>query len=453
MKKTAPLPPETLESSFSDFKPALDATEANLEAQRCLNCYEAPCIQACPTEINIPQFISRIYSGNILGAAKTILDSNSLGLSCAKSCPTEVLCEGSCVYHGLNSKPIAIGKLQQFAVERAYAEGANFYTAGAPSGKQIALVGAGPASLACAHELRKKGHRTLIYEKEKIPGGLNTWGIAPYKMKAPVSLLEISELSKIGIEFKFGQELGTDFSLKELVKKYDAVFLGIGLGPDRIPKGTHPRIQGAVDFISKLKTRSTEEMAWVREVPTAIVIGGGNTALDACRELRGIGIPKVILCYRRSEKEMSGYAHELKAARQEGVEVLFNVFPMDYTAISERRVGVKFQGPEVSEYCLEGELVLTAIGQTRAEGFFAEFPELEFDKGCLKTDPLTGQTKHPKIFAAGDLANGGKEVVNAVAEGKRTASAIHTFVSLTTKVKKSSSPEIPVSQPERDLNG
>lgn len=438
------LEPTRLENQLQDFKPALTDHEAHVEANRCINCYDAPCIKACPTGIDIPQFIRRIGSGNRLGAAKTILDSNIMGLSCAVSCPTEVLCEGACVYNKLEHRAITIGKLQRYAVEHAYETGHDFYTAGRPTGKRVALLGAGPASLACAHELRKSGHETVIFEKSQLPGGLNTHGIAPYKMKAQVSLWEIEQVTRIGVKIEFGKELGRDLKMDDLVKSYDAVFLGLGLGPDSRIEATGadlPGIEGAVEWIAKLKTHSTSSTD-VRKLSSALVVGGGNTALDACRELKKLGVPRVMVSYRRSADDMSGYTHEMKWALQEGVEFLFHTVP---TKFETSKNGLKAQLQKTSiapdgkvrtaqesmaeSVTVEAGLVLMATGQAKLKGILRGIDGLQFEKGRLLTDPNTGRTGHKKIYAGGDLANGGKEVVNAVAEGKRAALAIHKELS------------------------
>lgn len=432
---------DRLETQFKDFKPALNAVEAFEEAQRCINCYDAPCITACPTGIDIPKFIRRIGSNHVKGAAKTILDSNIFGLSCAECCPVETLCEGACVYNDLNHKPITIGKLQRFAIETAYDANMEFYKPGKPSGKRVALIGAGPASFAAAHELRIQGHETTIFEKSEIAGGLNTTGIAPYKMRAEVSLREIERIMKMGVKVEYGKELGRNLELDKLVKDYDAVFLGLGLGADspKDAKGpASPRIIGAVEFIAKLKTSPTAELAWLKKVRSAMVIGGGNTALDACRELKGLGVEHVVVSYRRGEANMSGYAHEFKWARQEGVEFWFHTLPTvvettgspgnESVKVTLNRTRVTEAGKvetleEISPFT--ADLVLVATGQSKLESLFAKTAGLKFEKGRLVVDAKTGRTGHAKIYAGGDLANGGMEVVNGVAEGKRAALAMH----------------------------
>jgi glutamate synthase (NADPH/NADH) small chain len=427
---------DRLENEFGDYKIPLNAAEAFDEAQRCIHCYGAPCIKACPTGINIPQFIKRIGAGHVKGAAKTILDSNILGLSCAQACPTEVLCEGACVYNELDGKPISIGKLQRFAVEYAYNNDIEYYKPGKPSGKRVALIGAGPASLACAHELRKHGHEAVIFEKGIVAGGLNTNGIAPYKMKAAVSLREIERVERMGVRIEYGKELGKQVTLEKLVEEYDAVFLGLGLGPDSrldVPGADHPRVSGAVEFIARLKTGDARELSWLKQAKSALIVGGGNTALDACREMKWLDVSQVVVSYRRGEEDMSGYAHELKAARQEGVELWFHTLPTAIERAGERLnvrlARTRVEGGKVvttgESQTLAVDLVLVATGQAKLESILGGVKGLAFEKGRLKVDPKTGRTGHGKIYAGGDLANGGMEVVNAVAEGKRAALAIN----------------------------
>lgn len=429
-----PLFEDRMEEKFIDAKPVLNDRQAIAESARCLNCYLAPCINACPTGINIPQFINRISTADTYGAAQTILDANILGLSCAMACPTEVLCEGACVYHGLKEPPIMIGRLQRFAVQKAYDAGKQFYAAGLSSGKKVALVGAGPASLACAFELRRLGHEAIIYEKDDIPGGLNTYGIAPYKMKAQVSLREIKEIEKIGVVFRFGYELGKNLRLEQLLQKYNSVFLGIGLGEDsklKISNLQHPRVRGAVKLIAELKMGKEAGLAWINGVQSALIVGGGNTALDVARELKALGVPEVFVSYRRDRGSMSAYAHEYKLACEEGVQFLFNTVATSFSARTSEQVLVGLQNTIASDEKkgLQVNLVVMAIGQGSLASLFDEISDLQFEEGHLIADPVTGRTGHQRIFAGGDLVNGGKEVVNAVAEGKRAALAIHKELS------------------------
>ncbi|HXW59928.1 MAG TPA: FAD-dependent oxidoreductase [Myxococcota bacterium] len=425
---------ERLEDQFA-MKEPLNEAQAIAEAHRCLNCFLAPCVQACPTSINIPQFINRIATKNTLGAAKTILDANVFGLSCALSCPTEVLCEGACVYHALHEPPLMIGKLQAYAVLHAYEQKHEFFKPAKKTNKKIALIGAGPASLACAHELRRYGHKTIIYEKGSVPGGLNTSGIAPYKMKADLSLKEIEEILRMGVSIRYGQELGRNLSLDQLLLEHDAVFLGMGLSEEKflgLASIKHPRILGAVSLIEEIKTAPAHNLAWLKDVKKVLIIGGGNTAIDACRELKILGIPEVVLCYRRDEHNMSGYAHEFKHALLEKVSFLFNTVPTEFKAINSQSLSVKLNQTTMSDNELKilnqsiteiYDLVLFAIGQNPLASVFSNLG-IVLKNGRLKTDE-NGRTTHPKIFAGGDVANGGKEVVNAVYEGKCAAQAIH----------------------------
>lgn len=420
-----------LEDLFQDFKPALTQAEAVEEAERCLYCTAAPCIQACPTEIPIPQFIQRIASGNLRGSAQAILKANIFGHSCATACPTEVLCEGACVYHDLNKKPISIGKLQRFAMESKSFERGSFFKPGNPTGKRVALIGAGPASLSCAHALRVLGHEAHVYEKGQIPGGLNTTGIAPYKMKTQVSLDEIKHIEEMGVVFHFGKTLGENLTSASLLADFDALFIGMGLGSDKMPGPKdlkHPRVLGAVGWIEKLKIGTPNETEGYRNLPHALVIGGGNTALDAARELRGIGAQEVVVVYRRSQSDMSGYQHEVKAACLEGVKFLWNTQVVQLGATSDTEVRCQLKDSS-GERSVQSNLVLFATGQQGARELSRLLPELTPYSSEHWIDPKTGGTGHPRIFAGGDFANGGMEVVNAVAEGKRAAHSIDLFLS------------------------
>lgn len=419
------------EGEFLDFKPALDEAAAIAEANRCLFCYDAPCIKACPTGIDIPGFIRKIGTGNTKGSAKTILASNIMGMSCARVCPVEVLCVGACVYNEFGEQPpIAIGKLQRFATDAALKAGWRFFAAGKDSGKKVALLGGGPASLACAHELRRQGHRVTIYEKRDVLGGLNTWGVAPYKLRANDASAEVDYVMGIGgVEVKLGVEVGTHISLAELESQYDAVFVGIGLGPDtrlKTPGEDLPGILGAVEWIEKMKLGIVE----LAEVQHAIVVGGGNTAIDVVRELRGLGVPKVGMLYRGGEAGMSGYSHEWEAAKVDGVMGLWQMLPVAYEGdgrverIKVVRVGADKKPIPGTEHEIPAELVLLAVGQSKIGDLVGDLEGITLDKGRIVVG-AGGATGRAKWWAGGDAANGGKEVVNAVAEGRDAAKSIH----------------------------
>lgn len=422
-------PPERSETAFADFKDAYDADQAAVEANRCLYCHDAPCMHACPTHIDVAQFIRKIATGNVKGAARTILDANVLGTSCARVCPVEVLCAGACVYHEKGLPPIEIGKLQRFATDRALAEGWRFVQAGADTGRRVALVGGGPASLACAHELRRLGHACVIFEKRPALGGLNATGVAPYKMRGDDAAAEVEWVLGIGgIEVRTGVALDAA-GIAALAESYDAVFLGLGLGPDSrlaVPGEALPGVMGAVEWIERMKTGRVD-LAGVR---AAAVIGGGNTAVDAVRELRGLGVPRVSLVYRGGEDHMSGYAHEWAAARVEGVEAVWHAQPVAFEGEGRvARVRCAVTGADKrplpgQERVVEADLVLVATGQAKLGGLVAALPGVAVVDGRVATD-ADGRTGHPKVWAGGDCRNGGKEVVNAAAEGKAAARSIH----------------------------
>ncbi|MBI3724749.1 FAD-dependent oxidoreductase [bacterium] len=425
-----------------DLKPALTEAQARAEASRCLYCNDAPCIAACPTAINIPEFIRKIDSGNYRGSARTILDANILGYSCALVCPVEVLCVGACVYNHQDRPPIQIGLLQRFATERAYEKGTRFFEKGAPTGKRVALVGAGPASLACAHELTRLGHEAVCLEARQLPGGLNTTGCAPYKIRSETALLEVDYIKGIGFEVRTGVEVGGNVTLAELEKTYDAIFLGVGLGPDSrlgLPGENLRGVLGACDLIERIKNRETvPEVEAARE---AVVVGGGNTAIDIARELARLGL-HVTQLYRRGPTEMGAYAHEQTYARKEGVEFRYWEQPVAYVAgkqgpekervrsvqcVKMAQTGAGRQPEPVrgSEHELPADLVAVATGQEKLVSQLRTIAGIKFGAdGRIEVEPSTCATGNSRYWAGGDCANGGKEVVNAAAEGKRAARAI-----------------------------
>jgi dihydropyrimidine dehydrogenase (NAD+) subunit PreT len=435
------LPPGRLEERFADKKPLFGPAEAVAEANRCLYCVDAPCITACPTAIDIPTFIHKIATGNLKGAARTILNQNLLGASCGQVCPVEVLCAGACVYNAWGREPIKIGRLQHHAVHEALAQKRDLLPLAPETGKRVALIGAGPASIAAAGWLALDGHRSVIFERKAIPGGLNTLGIAPYKMKGHAALEEIAwvlELAAGRIELRTGVSVveGTAapgaVSAADLLRDFDAVFLGLGLGADAalgVPGEDGPGVVGATAFIERLKADPTMTLDGVGR---ALVIGGGNTALDALHELSLLGVD-VTMVYRRSEREMPGYDHELEAARVDGARLLENRVPLAVRRTEGHAVGLLVARAEEgkpipgSSEELPADLIVVAIGQSRATQVGLAFPGVALDaKGRIVVDPATGRTGNPRVYSGGDCVNGGKEVVNAVAEARIAVHAMNS---------------------------
>jgi dihydropyrimidine dehydrogenase (NAD+) subunit PreT len=431
------LPEDRLENELHDKKPLYTQAEAKAEAERCLYCVDAPCIKACPTEIDIPTFIKKIASGNVRGSARTIFEQNLLGYSCARVCPVEVLCVGDCVYNGWGRDPIQIGRLQRFATETATAKGS------APvlvrkvdigsAKKKVACIGGGPASLAFAGYLALEGHEAVIFEKRAVPGGLNTTGIAPYKLHAHDAVHEVDWVTSFGVDVQTGVEVADadgpgKISCKKLLETYDAVFIGVGLGADTklgIPGEDGGGVVGATEWIERMKLEMTkgrrEEIAGKR----ILVVGGGNTAIDVARECAQLGAADVAMVYRRGAADMSGYHHEMEGARKEGVRLVTHAQPAAFVRDASGKLialRVKRTDGDGSEYEIPCDMVALAIGQSKLRAIAKELSGVELDaKGCVIADASTCQTGNPKVFAGGDCINGGKEVVNAVADGRNAA--------------------------------
>jgi dihydropyrimidine dehydrogenase (NAD+) subunit PreT len=437
---TMNLPQDRLENELVDKKPLYTPAEAKAEADRCLYCVDAPCIKACPTEIDIPTFIKKIASGNVRGSARTIFEQNLLGYSCARVCPVEVLCVGDCVYNGWGRDPIQIGRLQRFATESATLPGAPSVLPTrvdlGTSKKKVACIGAGPASLAFAGYLALEGHDAVVFEKRAVAGGLNTTGIAPYKLHADDALHEVEFVKNLGVDVQIGVEVGTEdgpgkISAKKLLETYDAVFIGVGLGADSklgIPGEDGPGVWGATAWIESMKLEMSkakrEEIAGKR----VLVVGGGNTAIDVARECALLGAD-VAMVYRRGVPEMSGYKHEMDGGRKEGVRLVTHAQPVAFVRdatgkLTALRVKSTLAGDPVfgTDYDIPCDMVALAIGQSKLREVAKELTGVEVDaKGLVVADPKTGATANPKVFAGGDCINGGKEVVNGVADGRNAA--------------------------------
>ncbi len=431
----ARLAPEQLKANFADLHPPLDKHEALVEAERCYFCYDAPCQQACPTSIDIPLFIREIAAKNPLGAAKTILDSNIMGGMCARVCPTEELCEEACVREAAEGKPVRIGLLQRFAVDAIMATGKHPYTRAAATGRRVAVIGAGPAGLACAHALSVAGHAVVIYEARPKVAGLNEYGIAAYKTPDDFAAREAAFILGVGgIEVKAGVALGRDISLDDLTRDYDAVFLGVGLpGVNKLGlpgEDTLANVEDAVAFIAELRqAKDLSQLAIGRRV---VVIGGGMTAVDAAVQSKRLGAELVTIAYRRGIDDMKASLYERELAQTNGVMIRPWVRPISLEGHDGAVTGVVFErtrldnGKLVAEgapFRLEADVVFTAIGQV-GEGatLGATPPKLQGGKIAVDEDR---RTSLPKVWAGGDCVTGGLDLtVSAVEDGKRAARSI-----------------------------
>jgi dihydropyrimidine dehydrogenase (NAD+) subunit PreT len=425
--------------NFCDSHASLNLAQAKLEADRCYYCFDAPCITACPTGIDIPTFIHRIADDNIRGSAHSILSANPLGGMCARVCPTEVLCEQACVRNTLEDKPVEIGLLQRYATDAYFAKpGAPLFTRAAATGKTVAVVGAGPAGLACAHGLARLGYQVVIFDANPKPGGLNEYGLATYKTTGGFAQKEIDWLLSIGgIEIRSNQRLGKDIFLADLARDYPAVFLGLGLDGVNaigIRQADSAQVRNAVDFIAELRQAPTFSSVPVgRKV---VVIGGGMTAVDAAVQSKKLGAEDVTIVYRRGQDGMSASGYEQDWAQKNGVKLKHWAAPKAILQNGEKISGVEFaytrlDGAKLVEtgetFTLEADVVLKAIGQTFVADDIGSTIELTIDmiQGRIATD-AQGRTSNPKIWAGGDCRYGGRDLtVEAVEHGKQAALSIN----------------------------
>jgi glutamate synthase (NADPH/NADH) small chain len=421
--------------NFADAHPPLNRTQALIEAERCYYCFDAPCQTACPTGIDIPSFIQRIAQDNVRGAAESILTANPLGGMCARVCPTEVLCEQACVRNTNESKPVEIGLLQRFAVEGHFANpGARpLFTRDAATGKRIAVVGAGPAGLAAAHGLARRGHEVTLFDAHSKLGGLNEYGLATYKVAGGFAQKEIDWLLSIGgITPKLDCRLGRDITLDGLLADYDAVFLGLGLAGVNALGIAEPQVQGlrdAVDFIAELRQSDPAQVAVGRKV---VVIGGGMTAVDAAVQSKLLGAEQVTMVYRRGPEGLSASEYEQHWAQTHGVTLRCWARPLSAEAAGGVLRGMRFAATALKDgklvdtgeqFFLEADMVLRAIGQTyEAEPAGAA---IELQGGRIRTDEQF-RTSVARVWAGGDCRHGGRDLtVEAVEHGKRAAESIH----------------------------
>jgi len=438
------LTPEEYQQNFSDIHPPFDKKEAALvEANRCLFCYDAPCVKQCPTSINIPKFIKQITTENIKGSAHTIFESNIFGGGCSRVCPVEKLCEGSCVYNLMHEAPIPIAKLQRYSTDKAIKEKWQLFERKPSTGKKVAIVGAGPAGLSCAHVLSREGIDVTVFEKESKGGGLMTYGIAAYKVTPEFCQEEVDFITSLGgISIEYNKELGKNLSLAELKVRYDAVFLGIGVGLARqleIPGEELEGVVDAIEFIYNLRSKTYNQISVGDKV---VVIGLGMTAIDAATQARRLGAKEVTIVYRRTQEEMPCTEVELDLAKLDGCKIVWLAAPKEVIGenghvknlvCNEMELGV----PDTSgrrkpvdtgrTFTLEVDMIIKAAGQMPFKDLVDSY-DLQNTNGKIIVKHNGSNIEG--VFAGGDCVNGGKEVVDAVQAGKDGARAILEYLKI-----------------------
>jgi glutamate synthase (NADPH/NADH) small chain len=451
--ETSRLPLELLEQKFTEINPPMSRREATIEATRCLYCYDAPCIAACPTSIDVPTFIRKIATENVTGAAVTILEANLMGATCSRVCPVEELCEGACVL-GSDHKPIEIGRLQRYATDHLYQKGVMPFSPAPANDKKVAIVGAGPAGLTCAGELAKLGYETTVFEKNRLPGGLSTYGIVVMREPIQVALEEVDFVKRLGVDIKTGVEVGSDVRTADLIANYDAVFIAAGLGhvPDLgVPGEELDGVTEVLSFIAETKLAERDGLERLASIPIGrqvVVIGAGNTAIDAATIAKRLGSERVVIVYRRGEQEMPAYEFEYTFIKNEGVEFRFLSQPVEILGTKGHVTGLRCIKMELteaesdgrrgsrplsgSEFVLPCDQVIKAIGQEKHLELYRSFG-LAVERGYVKVDNRF-RTSNPKVFAGGDCirATGEAMTVTATEDGKGAAKSIHSWLESTT---------------------
>ena len=436
---------EQYEENFADIRPPFEnKTAAVVEANRCIFCYDAPCTKSCPTHIDVPKFIKQITTDNVKGSAHTILSSNIMGAGCSKVCPVEKLCEGACVFNLLEEEPIQIARLQQYSTAQALENNWQLFDRKPSVGKKVAIVGAGPAGLSCAHVLSREGIDVTIFEKEAKGGGLMTYGIAAYKVTPQFCEDEVNYITAIGgIEIKYNQELGKDISLKQLRKEFDAVFLGIGVGVARQLDIKGEKLEGVVDAISFIYDIRDKGYPSVPVGDKVAVIGMGMTAIDAATQSKRLGAKEVTLIYRRTQDEKPCTEFELNIAKQDGCNITWLAAPIKVKGsggkvkqlvcskmtLGEPDASGRRSPVDTGEtFTLDVDMVIKAAGQVPFEKLIKKY-NLDNKNGKISINDNCA-TNIKGVFAGGDAVNGGKEVVDAVEAGKDGAKAILRFLNM-----------------------
>lgn len=431
------------QENFSDIHPPFETPDAALvEANRCLFCYDPPCMKSCPTSINVPKFIKQIATENTKGSAHTIFSSNIMGAGCSKVCPVEKLCEGACVYNLMHETPIHIAKLQRYSTEQALENKWQLFERKPSTGKRVAIVGAGPAGLSCAHTLSREGIDVTIYEKESKGGGLMTYGIAAYKVTPEFCEDEVNYITSIGgIDIKYNQELGKNITVEELQSNYDAVYMAFGVGLARqleIPGEHLEGVEDAISFIYELRSNDYSKIAVGDKVA---VIGMGMTAIDAATQAKRLGASEVTLVYRRTQEEMPCTEHELNIAKLDGCNIIWLAAPKEVLGKDGKVTHLVCDVMHLGEadasgrrspiasgetITLEVDMVIKAAGQMPFESLVST-SAIDNTKGKITVENKSA-TNLKGVFAGGDCVNGGREVVDAVQAGKDGAAAIVKYI-------------------------
>lgn len=436
---------EQYQQNFSEIHPPFETSDAALvEANRCLFCYDAPCMKSCPTGIDVPKFIKQITTGNIKGSAHTIFESNIMGAGCSKVCPVEKLCEGACVFNLMEEEPIPIAKLQRYSTEKAISNNWQLFKRKQTMGKRVAVIGAGPAGLSCAHMLSREGVEVTIFEKESQGGGLMTYGIAAYKVTLDFCIDEVNYITGIGgIEIKYNQELGGNLSLSALQNDYDAVYIAIGVGLARKLLIPGEELEGVVDALTFIYDIREQGYSKVAIGDSVAVIGMGMTAIDAATQAKRLGAKEVTLVYRRTDNEKPCTQAELDIAKMDGCKFIWLAAPKEVIGSNgkvKELVCSKMQlgAPDATgrslpvdtgdTFTLEVDMVIKAAGQTPFEELIRK-AGIENSHGRIIIHSNC-ETNIPGVFAGGDAVNGGREVVDAVQAGKEGAAAICAFLKI-----------------------